>query len=224
MLETREKAAVLAYLREGKGSGLLASLQEVTTDMWDGYVEAVREAFGDTVAVTIDRFHVMKNFQERLDQARRDIQRGLPAEERRQLKGSRWLWLTNPENLTAERQAQLAELKGRFPALGQLADRREALRGIFDSPRTKTPEQGRQRLEEWIKQVRRSGLTGLESFCKTLENWLDRIANDFRTRSSNGPTEGFNRGLRAILWRACGMLNFGPFRLRVLDAYGRPKA
>jgi transposase len=222
VLENREKATVLAYLRREKESGLLASLQEVTTDMWDGYVEAVREAFDGTVAITIDRFHVMKNFQERLDQARRDIQRGLSEPEQAQLKGSRWLWLTNPENLTEEKRAQLDELKERYPSLRQLVEQRETLQGIFDNPRLKTPQQGQKRLQDWIKKVRRLGLKALESFCKTLENWLEKIANYFRQRSSNGPTEGFNRGLRAILWRACGIRNFSHFRLRVLDAFGRP--
>ena len=39
----------------------------------------------------------------------------------------------------------------------------------------------------------------------------------------NGRTEGFNHGLRNILWRAFGMTNFSHFRLRVLDRFGRPK-
>jgi len=30
--------------------------------------------------------------------------------------------------------------------------------------------------------------------------------------------------LRAILWRAWGMVNFKNFRLRVLDRFGRPEA
>jgi hypothetical protein len=55
---------------------------------------------------------------------------------------------------------------------------------------------------------------------RTLENWMDQIVNYFVARSSNGRTEGFNRGLRAILWRACGMHNFSHFRLRVLHAFG----
>ena len=63
VLENREKATVVAYLRSGKESGVLACLEEVTTDMWDGYVEAVAEVFGHAVRVTIDRFHVMKNFR-----------------------------------------------------------------------------------------------------------------------------------------------------------------
>ena len=60
----------------------------------------------------------------------------------------------------------------------------------------------------------------LEVFNKTLENWMEPIANYVVSRSSNGRTEGFNRGLRAILWRACGMRNFRHFRLRVLHGFG----
>lgn len=71
VLESREKAVVLAWLREAKQSGFLAELQEVTCDMWDAYVEATKEVFGEAVRVTIDRFHVMKNFQDGLTQARR---------------------------------------------------------------------------------------------------------------------------------------------------------
>jgi len=74
-----------------------------------------------------------------------------------------------------------------------------------------------------MEQARALGLKALERFCKTLTNWLDKIANYFVWRSSNGRTEGFNHGLRAILWRAFGMLNFRHFRLRVLDRFGCPQ-
>ncbi len=62
MLESREKAKVKEYLETGRTSGQFAALEEVTTDMWDGYVEAVKEAFEGKVQVTVDRFHVMQNF------------------------------------------------------------------------------------------------------------------------------------------------------------------
>ena len=64
-------------------------------------------------------------------------------------------------------------------------------------------------------------LKGLEAFSKTLTNWMDKIANYFVSRSSNGRTEGFNHGRRSTLWRAFGMTNFHHFRLRVLDRFGR---
>lgn len=219
VLESREKTAVMAWLAKHK-AGLLAELKEVTIDMWDGYAEAVREVFGESVRVTIDRFHVMKNFQDRLNEARREIQNKLPRDQARELKGSRWLWLTNPRNLTPQQQAELERLKKRFPSLARLAEHREGLRNIFEDGRFRRPESAMKWLAAWCERGRAMGLKALEKFNQTLENWMERIANYFVSRSSNGRTEGFNRGLRAILWRACGMTNFEHFRLRVLHAFG----
>ena len=224
VLENREKATVVAYLRKKKLAGVLANVEEVTTDMWDAYVEAAREVFGPGVRITIDRFHVMKNFQDWLTAARREIQNGLPTDAKKRLKGSRWWWVTNPENLREEDRKALAQLRQEFPRLGQLWELRERLRAIFDNVCIQTAERGRERLEGWVADVQKMGITALDKFCKTLTNWMDKIANYFQSRSSNGRTEGFNHGLRTILWRAYGMLSFKNFRLRVLDRFGKAKA
>jgi transposase len=223
VLENRDKASIVAYLAAGKASGLFAQLEEVTTDMWDGYVTAVREVFGETVRVTIDRFHVMKNFQEHLTDARRQIQRELAKDAAQALKGTRWLWVTNWENLDAAQQAELAQLKERFPRLRQLVEYRESLRQLFEDRTIADAATGKERLQSWIESARQASLKGLDAFCRTLENWLDKIANYFVSRASNGRTEGFNHALRNILWRAFGMTSFAHFRLRVLDRFGQPK-
>lgn len=223
VLENREKATVLAYLKKQKDQGLLSHVEEVTSDMWDAYVEASREVFGADVRITIDRFHVMKNFQDSVTSARREIQRELPAESKTRLKGSRWWWLTNSENMRAEDRESFAGLREEFPKLGELWERRERLRAIFEDEAIDKPTEGRKRLEQWMRDVSKLGLSALEKFCKTLSNWMDKIANYFHSRSSNGRTEGFNHGLRSILWRAYGMLNFKNFRLRVLDRFGKAK-
>jgi transposase len=223
VLKSRSKDAVRAYLRQGLVSGLLARVVEVTTDMWDGYVEAAREVFGPGVRVTIDRFHVMKNFQDHLTAARREIQRSLPKDEAKALKGTRWLWLTNRENLTQEERDELAVLREQYPLLRDLLDQRERFRAVFEDPTIRTAAAGAQALRQWIAQARGLGLKALDAFCKTLEHWLDKVANYFVNRASNGRAEGFNHGIRSILWRAFGMFNFEHFRLRVLDRFGRPK-
>jgi transposase len=221
VLGGRDKGLVVNYLRAHKG-GLLAQLEEVTTDMWDGYVNAAKEVFGQALRVTIDRFHVVKGFQEQLAGARREIQRGLGKEGAKELKGTRWLWQKNPEKLTAEEQQQLTALKERFPRLKELLQQRESLRAIFEDRGIQDAAAGARRLRTWMEQAQALGLKALNAFCKTLSNWLELIANYFVSRSSNGRTEGYNHGLRAILWRAFGMLNFRHFRLRVLDRFGQP--
>jgi transposase len=222
VIEGRDKELIVNYLRTHK-EGLFAALEEVTCDMWDAYANATTEVFEGKVGVTIDRFHVMKNFQEQLTEARREIQRGLGKEEAKELKGTRWLWQTNPENLSKEQRQQLEQLNERFPRLKQLVEQRESLRAIFEDRTTQDASGGAKRLREWMEQALAVGLKALAKFSKTLSNWLDKIANYFVWRSSNGRTEGFNHGLRAILWRAFGMVNFRHFRLRVLDRFGSPR-
>lgn len=220
LLGTREKPAVVAWLAAQKAAGLLGQVEEVTCDMWAAYAEAAREVLGGGVRVTVDRFHLMKNFQERLADARREAQRKLPKEQAAELKGSRWLWVTNPENLDPDQRRELARLQRRFPDLARLSRHREALRQIFEDHRVRRPETAVAWLRAWCERGRRMGLAALEPFFRTLENWMAEVANYFVARSSNGRTEGFNRGLRGILWRACGMTNFAHFRLRVLHAFG----
>lgn len=223
VLEHRTKAEVKAYFQREFESGLLADVEEVTTDMWEAFGSAAREVFGDEVRITIDRFHVMKNLQDQLTKARREIQRDLPQAAREVLKGSRWLWLKNEETLTPKEAKTLEKLCRDYPRLGQLRDRRERLRAIFEDGDLTTASAGKRQLKTWINEARSLGLKALDAFCQTLENWLDRIANYFVTRSSNGPTEGFNNGLRSILSRAFGMHNFKNFRARVLQLLGKPK-
>jgi transposase len=107
VLGSREEATVVQYRREGQTRGLFAHVREVTTDRWDAYGEASREVFGEAVAIVIDRLHGMTNFPEQLTAARRELPRALPVAEARALKGSRGLWLTNPENLEEEQLQQL---------------------------------------------------------------------------------------------------------------------
>jgi transposase len=213
---------VIEYLRRNKEK-LFSEVEEVTCDMWDAYVNAAEEVFGVAIRVTVDRFHVMKNFQEHLIDARREIQRELDKEAAKELKGTRWLWQTNQENLSEDQRQQLEQLKERFPRLKELVAQRESLRAIFEDKTIADAESGGKRLREWMERAKTLGLKALEKFSKTLSNWLGRIANYFVWRSSNGRTEGFNHGLRAILWRAYGMLNFQHFRLRVLDRFGVPR-
>jgi len=220
VLENREKTTLVAWLKQAQERGLLGQLQEATIDMWEGYLLAVQEALGPTVRVVIDRFHVMSKFQEQMTRARRELQKALSREERDLLKGSRWLWCSNLENLTREQRKELAALKRRFPTLSKLWWHRQRLRRLFEDRRITTAEEGRRRLLEWCEQGKRLGLVALEKFNETLGRWLEGIANYFMSRSSNGRTEGFNHGIRSILWRAFGMQNFAHFRLRVLHALG----
>ena len=126
---------------------------------------------------------------------------------------------TTPSIYLGQRR-ELEGLKRKFPELARLSRHREALRRIFEDGRVRRTETAMAWLRAWCSRGRRMGLKALEPFSRTLANWIGRIANYFVARSCNGRTEGFNRGVRGILWRACGITNFQHFRLRVFHAFG----
>ena len=150
VLENRDQKTVTEFLQKARQSGLLEHVTEVTTDMWDAYVNAAKAAFGENVSVVVDRFHVVKNLQERLTAARRLIQKELPEVDRKLLKGSRWLWCKNLENLSTEERAELQTLRATFPQLARLADQRESLRALFEDRSITTSEMAQERLKEWL--------------------------------------------------------------------------
>ena len=88
--------------------------------------------------------------------------------------------------------------------------RRQQAEGVGDVERPKHIQSG------WSRAIIRR----FDAIGKPTSSWLFTVANYFHSRSSNGRTEGFNHGLRSILWRAFGMTSFENFRLRVLDRFG----
>jgi transposase len=171
VLESREQAPGVQYRRDGQKRGVFAHVRAVTTDLGDAYVAATREVCGEAVASVIDRFQVMKHFQEQLTAARRELPHALPAEEAWALQGSRWLRLTNPENLEAEQLQQLTALRPQFPPLAPLADQREALRQSFDEATLTTPAAGAAQLASWRASARALGITAINQLCDTWRQW-----------------------------------------------------
>ena len=105
---------MVVHVGHGKGGDALvdfwkrlrrcgAKIEAVATDMSPAYIDAVTTHLPDAVLV-FDRFHVMKLFNEKLSDLRRELYRtakdGL---EKNVLKGTRWLLLKRPENLDASR-------------------------------------------------------------------------------------------------------------------------
>ena len=70
--------------------------------------------------IVADRFHVVKNLNKAVTKARRDIQRTADEETKECLKGSRWVLVTNEENLSNKGRQKLAEVYETSPELKQL--------------------------------------------------------------------------------------------------------
>ena len=59
VLPDRKKETVLQFLNQIPDK-LKATIESVAIDMYEGYLNAAKESFGENVEIVIDRFHVAK--------------------------------------------------------------------------------------------------------------------------------------------------------------------
>jgi len=210
VLADRKKETVRQFL-DTIPPHLRATLHTVCTDMWDGYVNAVKE-FADAhddvaLEVVIDRFHVAKHYRDGVDQLRkregRRLKAELPEAEYAELKDVMWPLRKNHRDLTPEERLRLLRLFTYAPTLKVAYTLREELTAIFELPLTKA--QAKKRLLKWCAKVRRSALTCFDTFLKTLANWLDEIVNYFAERCSSGFVEGLNNKIKTLKRRCYGI-------------------
>lgn len=215
VLEDRKKEHLEAWF-EARGLDWCAAVEHCAADMWDAYHEAARAKLPNAQQV-VDRFHVMKNLNEAVTNARRAIQKQADDPTKATLKGCRWALVKNAENLTEKEQARLQTMLTASPDLKRCYDLKEAFRAWFNQ--TVTRAEADASLTTWITQVEASGLKALQPFLTTLTNWRERILNYFDGRHSNGFAEGVNLKIKLINRRGFGYRNFANFRLHVLVAF-----
>ena len=221
VLPDRRKETVKQFLR-GIPGRLQKTIQTVCTDLYDGFVNAVKEELPEATVVA-DRFHVAKKYRDCADQLRKQeikrLKKELPEPEYEQIKGAMWPFRKSPDDLTPEEAALLERLFTHSPSLHQAYQLRDQLTAIFDQDLTKA--EATEQLREWQQRVSDRGLTCFDSFLTMLENWMDEITNYFLNRDSSGFVEGINTKIKVLKRRCYGIFNLGHlFQRLFLDLEG----
>jgi len=193
------------------------AIQVVAMDMWRPYRDVVQAKLPQAQIVA-DRFHVMKQLNDRLSQVRRNLQRNADEQTRQALKGTRWLLVKNRADLDADEETRLQSALDAAPTLRQAYLLKETFRTICE--RIIDREQAARFLTAWIWQAESSGISPLCKFANTLRNWWAEFLNYFHDRVTSGIVEGLNNAIRYVIRRACGYHVFEHFRLQVLVEHG----
>ncbi len=226
VLPDRKKETVRQFL-ETIPRRLRRTMETACTDMWEGYVNAVKEFAAAhpevSIDVVVDRYHVAKNYRECVDKVRkrecRRLKKELSEIEYEEIKGVMWTTRKNNEDLTSDERKKLNLLFEYSPELKLAYTFREELTAIFEMRLTK--EKAKKRLIKWANKVRRSVLTCFAKFLTTLNNWLDEIVNYFVNRLSSGFVEGLNNKVKTIKRRCYGILRVATlFQRLYLDIEG----
>jgi transposase len=221
VLPDREKETVKKFLKSIP-KRLRRTIHTVCTDMYKGYVNAVKEVLGEAIVV-VDRYHVAQKYRDCADALRKKelkrLKNELPEEAYEPLKGTMWPFRKKQAELNPEEAEVLERLFAYSPDLQLAYTLREELTAIFEQDLTK--EEASVAIKAWRKKIEDSRLTCFDSFLTTLDNYLDEITNYFLSRHSSGFVEGLNNKIKVLKRRCYGLLNLDHFFQRLfLDLEG----
>jgi transposase len=219
------ESGAVVFVGDGKGADALepfwrrlrpsgARIEAVALDMSQAYIMAVHDNLPEA-ALVFDRFHVVKLFNERLSDFRRDLQReateGLHKDV---LKGTRWLLLKNPENLDPQRRERerLEEALRINQPLAAAYYMKEDLRQIWEQPDKATAAVV---LADWIRRAEDSGIKILHKMAATLGVHRNGILAYYDHRITTGPLEGTNNKIKTMQRQAYGFRDQKFLKLKI---------
>lgn len=223
VLKGHDKATVKAFLASIP-KNLQKTIIAVCSDMYDGFINAAQEVFGDSIPVVADRYHVSKLYRKCLVSLRKRelkrLKKSLSKEEYLSLKPAISLLCRRKELSIVEDEKKI--LKPLFDAAPKI---KEAyclclkLTSIYNSH--STADEAIQSMDNWILEVRKSKLTCFKDFIKSLQKYKKEICNYFINRNSSGFVEGFNNKAKVLKRRCYGITNIQHlFQRLVLDFSG----
>jgi transposase len=129
------------YIGEGKGGDALegfakklrhskCKIKAAAVDLAPSYSAWLRENLPNT-DIVYDHFHLIKLMNEKINAIRRNTMNKLDKHLKSKLKGERWLFLRNMENLNQDETTRLEELKLMFDDLDTACFFKEALRKTY---------------------------------------------------------------------------------------------
>jgi transposase len=207
--------ALLPFWKRLKSSR--AEIQAVAIDMSPAYISAVSENL-PKATIVFDHFHLIKLFNEKLSDLRRDLHREATEDGKKVLKGLRWLLLKNPSNLKPEHneEQRLEEALLLNSSLATAYYLKEDLRQLWFQ---KNKELATAHLDDWVARAKISGVKMLLTFSETLEKHRDGVLAYFDFPISTGPLEGTNNKIKTLQKQAYGFRDMEFFKLKILGLH-----
>src|SRR5262249_60306860 len=143
--------------------------------------------------ILFDRFHIVKHLNEAVDAARRDLWHQLTTKQRVSFKGTRWLLLKNPWNLSSGQKERLSTLVRWNSPLVRAWYLKESFQ-LFWTYRQ--PWRAKQHLLKWMRSAMRSRLEPFPKFVGMLPSHLDGVLALTKNPLSHRAVAGTNTKIK----------------------------
>jgi transposase len=191
-----------------------AGLEAISMDMWDPYISATKAAIPDAERkICFDKYHVAQHFGDAVDKVRRSEQKVLKKEGDERLKGTKYLWLQNPENMSEERW------EGAFADLRESALKTARAWAVKEHVMTLwgyvTRGWARRAWEKLIGWAVRTRLEPVKKVGRMVRTHLWGILNAIVHKVTNARLESINARIQWVKKMACGFRNRDRFRMAI---------
>jgi len=190
------------------------NIRLIVMDMWRAFEKSAAKKVPQA-AILYDKFHILKHLSDALDTVRKSEYARLTGDKRKYIKGTKWILLSNRENLSHEGKTSLKKLMEANKRLATAYLLRESFGQLWDY---RSEAWARRFFESWKNSLKWKKLKPYEEFAQMVERHWDGIAAycDPKNKVSLGFVEGLNNKIRVIQRRAYGIRDEEYLRLKIL--------
>ena len=184
-------------------SGKKENIKNTTCDMSLAYEKGIKREFKNS-KIIIDKFHVIKYFNDALNKTLRDdIRDGYD------FKKSKYIWMKNRINLTPNQEERFKAMNKQRSRTSKAYLMKVAMQEIYQLT---DKNEANERLIKLISWMKRSRNDHMKKVAKTILSHWDNILNYFDNRLTNAILEGINNIIQNIKHTARGFKNYDYFK------------
>ena len=193
------------------------AIEAVAVDMWEPFIQTIQAQVPEADIVH-DKFHVSKYLGEAVDKVRRQEHKELLAQGDQTLKGTRQLWLYNPQHFSPEQVEEFSALKDLHLKVARAWAAKELFSKFWEYQ-----QEGwaRRFFKDWFGWVSRSRLKPVVEVAQMLKRHLENLLTYLRHHITNAVTEGLNSKIQSLKSAARGFRSFHNYRIRILFFCGK---
>ena len=206
----------------------LSQIEAIAMDMWEPYILAAQACVPEAAKkIVFDRFHATRQVTSAVDKVRRGEHKALAKRGDQRLKGTKYLWLRNEENVPEWRREEFVAVKNANLKTSRAWAIKEALRDFWTYSYTKCAEKY---FNSWYFWATHSRMSPIIAAAKTLKRHLTISLPHFKHRITNATAAGINSKIQMVKLMACGYRNRQHYRAAIyfhcggLDLYPRPES
>ena len=185
-------------------------ITHVSMDMWQPFINAVRALVPDAERkINFDKYHVASHLGRGVDRVRRAEHVALMEAGDARLKKTKYLWLTNPDNMKRARWREFEALRTSALKTARAWTLKEVAMNLW-SYRSMT--WAKKAWKAWIGWALRSRLEPMRKVARMVREHLGGILNAVVSGATNALGESINAKIERIKNRACGFRNRVRFR------------